>query len=77
LPGTVSGWVILVLLSPPTLFVMEWLGRKVPPPGRAAPQTGRHEKTRISRALSLLVRMLVLLTIFFGSVIVVGLVRKA
>ena len=76
-PRSALGWTVFVLLSPPTLLAMEWVARKILPPDPATPWPGRHDRTRVSSVLALLVRTLVLLTIFFGAVIVVGaLLRK-
>jgi len=72
LPRTVLGWSVFVLLSPPTLLAMEWGARKVLPSNPTTPWPGRRERPRISSVLALLVRALVLLTIFFGAVIAVG-----
>lgn len=78
LPRTTLGWVFFVVLSPPALLGMEWLGRKALPSDKTTSWTGRHERTRISIVLTLLVRMLVLFTVFFGAVILVGtLLRKS
>src|SRR5215510_6655682 len=77
LPRTALGWIFFVVLSPPALLAMEWIGRKALPPNKGTPWPGRHERTRISNVLILLVRMLVLFTVFFGAVILVGaLLRK-
>ena len=71
-PRTALGWAVCVLLSPPTLLAVEWVAKKSLPPDPVTPWPGRHERTRVSRVLALLVRTLVLLTIFFVAVIVVG-----
>jgi hypothetical protein len=72
MPRTPLGWIVVVLLSPPALLAMEWLGKKALPSGKTTFWTGKHERTRISNALTLLVRLLVLFTIYFGAVILVG-----
>jgi hypothetical protein len=72
LPRSVLGWSVFVLLSPPVLLAMEWVAKKILPRESPAPSSGRHDRPRISSVLALLVRTLVLLTIFFGAVIVVG-----